>query len=116
LPKDVRGVIDDYLEADRINRKDTKTGSENAFVFQADVSRRYFGSCQSLTTRHIWHIVKTRGRLAGIGKLSPHDLRRTAITKAFQQNVPITSILNMSKHKYRGNLNDLQQRIGQFGE
>lgn len=99
LPKDVKGVIDDYLEADRVNRKDTKTGGENAFVFQADVSRRYFGSCQPLTTRHIWHIVKTRGRLAGIGKLSPHDLRRTAITKAFQQNVPITSILNMSKHK-----------------
>ena len=54
---------------------------------------------EPLTTRHIWHIVKTRGALAGIGKLAPHDLRRTAITKAFQQNVPVTSILNMSKHK-----------------
>ena len=99
LPKEVKAVIDDYLESDRINRKDTKTGGEDAFVFQADVSRRYFGSSEPLTTGHIWHIVKTRGRLAGIGKLSPHDLRRTAITKAFQQNVPVTSILNMSKHK-----------------
>lgn len=99
LPKDVKRVIDDYLEADRINCKDTKTGGENAFIFQADFSRRNFGQSQPLTTRHIWHIIKTRGRLAGIGKLAPHDLRRTAITKAFQQNTPVTSILNMSKHK-----------------
>lgn len=99
LPKDVKQVIDDYLEADRINRKDTKTGGENAFVFQADISRRNYGISEPLSTRHIWHIIKTRGKLAGLGKLAPHDLRRTAITKAFQQNVPVTSILNMSKHK-----------------
>lgn len=99
LPKDVKDVIDAYLEADRRNRIDSKTGGENAFVFQANISRRNFGVSEPLTTRHIWHIVKTRGRLAGIGKLSPHDLRRTAITKAFQQNTPVTSILNMSKHR-----------------
>ena len=99
LPKDVKAVIDDYLDADRINRKDTKTGSENAYIFQADISRRNFGASEPLTTRHIWHVIKTRGRLAGVGKLAPHDLRRTAITKSFQQNVPVTSILNMSKHK-----------------
>jgi len=29
----------------------------------------------------------------------PYDLHRTAITKAFMQNTPVTSILNMSKHK-----------------
>jgi len=99
LPKDVKAVIDDYLEADRINRKDTKTGGEHTYIFQADVMRRNFGAGQPLTTRHIWHIVKTRGVQAGLGKLAPHDLRRTAITKAFQQNTPVTAILNMSKHK-----------------
>jgi integrase len=71
----------------------------NAFLFQADISRRNFGNSQPLTPRHIWHIIKRRGSLAGLGKLSPHDLRRTAITKAFMQNTPVTSILNMSKHK-----------------
>ena len=99
LPPDVKTVIDEYLESDRINRKDSKTGGDNAFVFQADISRRNFGVNESLTTRHIWHIVKTRGKSAGIGKLAPHDLRRTAITKAFAQNSPLTAILNMSKHK-----------------
>lgn len=99
LPKDVKQVIDDYLEADRVNRKDSKTGGENAYLFQADVNSRNFGKSQPLTTRHIWYLVKRKGELAGIGKLAPHDLRRTAITKAFQQNTPITAILNMSKHK-----------------
>lgn len=99
LPIDVKQVIDEYMESDRINRKDTKTGGENAFIFQADISRRNFGASEPLTTRHIWYIVKRRGELAGLGKLSPHDLRRTAITKAFQQNTPVTSILNMTKHK-----------------
>lgn len=56
LPKDVKAVIDDYLEADRINRKDTKTDGSDAFVFQADVMRRNFGASQPLSTRHIWHI------------------------------------------------------------
>jgi integrase len=54
--------------------------------------RRNLGASQPLTTRHIWHIIKTRGKQAGIGKLAPHDLRRTAIIKAFQQNVPVTAI------------------------
>lgn len=99
LPKDVKKVIDAYLEADRINRRDTKSGGENAYIFQADISHRNFGVSEPLTTRHIWHIVRTRGRLAGLGKFCPHDLRRTAITKAFQQNTPVTSILNMGKHK-----------------
>ena len=99
LPPDVKTAVDEYLESDRANRKDSKTGGENAFVFQADVSRRNFGASAPLTTRHIWHIVKTRGESAGIGKLAPHDLRRTAITRAFAQNTPLTAILNMSKHK-----------------
>lgn len=34
LPKNVKQVIDDYLESDRLNRCDTKTGGENAFVFR----------------------------------------------------------------------------------
>jgi integrase/recombinase XerD len=78
---------------------DTKAGGNDAFIFQADISRRNFGASQPLTTRHIWLIVKWCDELAGLGKLSPHDLRRTAITKAFQQNTPVTSILNMTKHK-----------------
>lgn len=115
LPADVKEMFDAYLEADRHNRREAKTGGENAFLFQADISRRNFGASQPLTARHIWHIVKTKGASAGIGKLAPHDLRRTAITKAFAQNVPLTAILNMSKHKsvetlmiYNKGLNNLE--------
>ena len=45
---DVKAVIDDYLEADRLNRKDTKTHGANAFIFQADVMRRNFEASQPL--------------------------------------------------------------------
>lgn len=99
LPSDVKEMFDAYLEADRHNRREAKTGGDNAFLFQADISRRHFGISEPITTRHVWHIVKTRAATAGIGKLCPHDLRRTAITKAFAQNTPLTAILNMSKHK-----------------
>lgn len=99
LPADVKEMFDAYLEADRHNRREAKTGGETAFIFQADISRRHFGISEPLTTRHVWHIVKTRSASAGIGKVSPHDLRRTAITKAFAQGAPLTAILNMSKHK-----------------
>lgn len=99
LPNDLKELFDAYLEADRHNRREAKTGGENAFLFQPDISRRHFGISEPITTRHVWHIVKTRAASAGIGKLAPHDLRRTAITKAFAQGAPLTAILNMSKHK-----------------
>lgn len=31
-------------------------------------------------TSQVWHLVKKYAKLAGIGDVSPHDLRRTAIT------------------------------------
>lgn len=99
LPTDLKEVFDAYLEADRHNRREAKTGGENAFLFQPHISHRHYGISEPLTTRHVWHIVRTRSVSAGIGKASPHDLRRTAITKAFAQGIPLTEIMNMSKHK-----------------
>ena len=61
-PFSVKQLTDEYLEADRVNRKDTKTGDENAYILQAEISRRNFGASEPLTTRHIRHIIKTRGK------------------------------------------------------
>lgn len=115
LPIDVKQAIDDYLNADRKNRRESQTDGENAYLFQPDISCRYFKLNQPLTSRHIWFLVRKHGKLAGLGKLSPHDLRRTAITQAFKQKVPVDSILNMSKHKsvqtlmiYNRNLDNLE--------
>lgn len=82
VPIDVKKAIDEYLLLDEGNRRTMKTGGSDAFVFQADVARRNFGENKALTTRHLWHLVKKWAQFAGIGKVTPHDLRRTAITRA----------------------------------
>ena len=46
-----------------------------------------------------WQIVKKWGAFSGIGKLSPHDLRRTAITKALDQGLTYRQVQMMTGHK-----------------
>ncbi|MEO6589799.1 MAG: tyrosine-type recombinase/integrase [Pyrinomonadaceae bacterium] len=99
LPKDVKKAIDDYLALDRDNRQTMKTNGADAYLFQADPNKRWFGENNPLSTRHIWHLVKKYSKLTGIGDVSPHDLRRTAITQAFKQKVPIRHIQRMSGHQ-----------------
>jgi integrase/recombinase XerD len=99
LPKDVKKAIDDYLALDREHRQLAKTNGIDAYLFQADPNKRWFGVNSPLSTRHIWHLVKRYSKLAGIGDVSPHDLRRTAITQAFKQRVPIRNIQRMSGHQ-----------------
>lgn len=98
LPIDVKKAIDDYLKLDRENRQLMKSGGDDAYLFQAEPNQRWFGENKPLSTRHIWHLVKRYSKLCGIGDVSPHDLRRTAITQAFKQRVPIRHIQRMSGH------------------
>lgn len=100
VPADVKKAIDDYLRLDDENRRLAKTGGSEAFVFQADVNRRNFGENKSLTTRHIWHLVKKWAEFAGIGKVTPHDLRRTAITRALDLGHTYRQVQNGSGHKH----------------
>lgn len=99
LPKDVKKAIDDYLSLDQGNRRTMKTNGVDAYLFQADPNKRWFGENNPLSTRHVWHLVKRYSKLVGIGDVSPHDLRRTAITQAFKQRVPIRHIQRMSGHQ-----------------
>src|SRR5215213_11667392 len=41
LLSDLKDAIDEYLEADRQNRRETKTGDENTFLFQADIPEEF---------------------------------------------------------------------------
>lgn len=100
IPQDVKKAVDDYLRLDDESRRMSKTGGNDAFVFQADVSRRYFGENKPLTTRHIWHLIKRWAEFAGIGKVTPHDLRRTAITRALDLGHTYRQVQNGSGHKH----------------
>lgn len=100
VPQDVKKAIDDYLRIDASNRQTMKTGGPDAFIFQANVSRRHFGENKALTTRHLWHLVKHWANCAGIGKVTPHDLRRTAITRALDLGHTYRQVQNGSGHKH----------------
>lgn len=98
LPTDVKKAIDRYLEMDRSWREEQSINLREAFIFQSETKQKNFKENVPLSTRQIWHIVKRAGELTGIGKLSPHDLRRTAITQAFKLGIPIRNVQRMSGH------------------
>jgi integrase/recombinase XerD len=47
----------------------------------------------------VWNIVSKWAEYGGVGKLSPHDLRRTAITRALDQGLSYRQVQMMSGHK-----------------
>lgn len=100
IPQDVKSAIDKYLLLDDKNRKTMKTDGTDAFIFQADVNRRNFGENRPLSTRHLWHLIKGWATFAGIGKVTPHDLRRTAITRALDLGHTYRQVQNGSGHKH----------------
>jgi len=70
----VREAIDEYLKLDRGRRRNLHSDGPEQFV------RRW-------------------GDFSGVGKLSPHDLRRTAITRALDQGLSYRQVQMMSGHK-----------------
>ncbi len=102
VPSDVKKAVDHYLLLDAGNRRTMKTdgGGSDGFIFQADVNRRNFGENRALSTRHLWYLVKKWAEFAGIGKVTPHDLRRTAITRALDLGHTYRQVQNGSGHKH----------------
>jgi len=85
LPADVKTAIDEYLKLDRQRRKTLNTDGADAWLFQPHTNARTLIYDKPLSTRWIAKIVKKYADYAGLGALSPHDLRRTAITRALDQ-------------------------------
>ncbi len=83
LPKDVKQAVDDYLKLDA-QRRATLHSDTDAFLFQPHSNYRTLVFDKSLSTRMVQNIVAKWGRFTGVGDVSPHDLRRTAITRALE--------------------------------
>ena len=100
LPKEVKYAVDEYLKLDRDRRKILKTaeGAE-AWLFQPITNYRTLKFDKPLSTTMVWYIVRRWGDFAGIGKVSPHDLRRTAITRALDKGLTYRQVQMMSGHK-----------------
>lgn len=100
LPKEVKQAIDDYLGLDRDRRKILKTGEGNeSWIFQPMTNYRTLVFDKPLSTTMVWYIVRRWGNFTGIGKVSPHDLRRTAITRALDKGLTYRQVQMMSGHK-----------------
>ncbi len=99
LPTEVKKAIDNCVALDRDRRKIVKSDGAEAFLFQPITNHRTLNYDKALSKQMAWIIVKKWGEYGGIGKLSPHDLRRTAITKALDQGLTYRQVQMMSGHK-----------------
>jgi integrase/recombinase XerD len=99
LASDIKQAIDEYLRLDRKRRENLHCGGDDAFIFQPHSNYRTLEFNKSLSATMAWYIVRRWGDFTGIGKLSPHDLRRTAITRALDQGLTYRQVQMMSGHK-----------------
>jgi integrase/recombinase XerD len=99
LPKDVKAAIDGYLHLDRRRREMSHSDGEDAFLFQPHVNYRTLEFRKAISTRMVQKIVERWADYCRIGDLSPHDLRRTAITRALDSGLTYRQVQMMSKHK-----------------
>ena len=99
LPKDVKEAIDHYLRLDRKRREIAHSSGEHAPLFQPHTNYRTLDFDKSLSTRMVQKIVKKWADYSRLGDLSPHDLRRTAITRALESGFTYRQVQMMSKHR-----------------
>jgi integrase/recombinase XerD len=99
LAGDVKKAIEEYLRLDRKRRETLHCGGDDAFIFQPHSNYRTLEFAKPLSATMAWHVVRRWGEFTGVGKLSPHDLRRTAITKALDQGLTYRQVQMMSGHK-----------------
>jgi integrase/recombinase XerD len=99
LPQDVRQAMDEYLKLDQKRRQTLHSDGAEAYLFQPQTNYRTLEFSKPLSTRMAWNIVQRWASYGGIGKVSPHDLRRTAITKALDQGLSYRQVQMMSGHK-----------------
>lgn len=76
-----------------------RSGGEDAFLFQPHSNYRTLEFNKGLSARMAQKIVKKWSDYSRLGDLSPHDLRRTAITRALESGLSYRQVQMMSKHK-----------------
>ncbi len=99
LPQEVRLAVDEYLRLDRARREALRSGGTDVYLFQPTVNYRTLEFAKPLSTRMAWNVVQRWADYGRLGKISPHDLRRTAITRALDQGLTYRQVQMMSGHK-----------------
>jgi integrase/recombinase XerD len=99
LPKEVKEAIDNYLKLDRKRREIAHSDGEHSYLIQPHTNYRTLDFDKALSTRMVQKIVKRWADYSRLGDLSPHDLRRTAITRALESGLSYRQVQMMSKHR-----------------
>src|SRR5215210_989922 len=99
LPKDVKGAIDDYLKLDYERRRALHSDGPDTPLFQPHSNYRTLVFDKALSPRHVQRIVARWGKFAGIGKVTPHDLRRTVVTELLNRGHSYREVQMVTKHR-----------------
>jgi integrase/recombinase XerD len=99
LPKEVKEAMDEYLKLDRDRRGTLRSGGDEAYLFQPVVNYRTLEFDRPLSTRMVQKIVGRWAEFTGIGHVTPHDLRRTVVTKLLNDGHSYREVQMVTKHK-----------------
>lgn len=99
LPPDVKQSIDNYLRLDRDRRIALGTAGDEQYIFQPHCNYRTREFAKPLSARQAHKIVGRWANHARIGRVSPHDLRRTVITKLLNDGKSYREVQMVSKHR-----------------
>lgn len=99
LPAEVKTALDEYLKLDKTRRSLQHTDRPESAIFQPLVNYRTLEFDKGLSPTQAWKIVQRWAKFTGLEKVSPHDLRRTAITRALDQGLSYRQVRMMSGHK-----------------
>jgi site-specific recombinase XerD len=99
LPKDVKQAIDEYLKLDDARRRTLHSGGDDAYLFQPRVNYRSLVFDKPLSPRMVQKIVTHWGEFTGVGRVTPHDLRRTVVTKLLNDGRSYREVQMVTKHK-----------------
>jgi integrase/recombinase XerD len=99
LPKDVKDAIDEYLRLDRSRRETLRSGGEDAYLFQPTVNYRTLEFDRPLSPRMIQKVIGKWGKFTCVGHVTPHDLRRTVVTKLLNDGHSYREVQMVTKHK-----------------
>jgi integrase/recombinase XerD len=98
LPQDVKERLDEYLRLDAPRRIALGTDGPGAWLFQPHKNHRTLVHNKPLSQRQVQKIVARWADYARVGKVTPHDFRRTAITEMLKI-YPIQEVQMASKHR-----------------
>jgi integrase len=99
LPKDVKQAIDDYLKLDAARRRTLHSDGDDAYLFQPTINYRTLEFDRPLSPRMVQKIVSHWAEFTGIGHVTPHDLRRTVVTKLLNDGCTYREVQMVTKHK-----------------